>query len=308
MVMALCRPFFPQIIYHWHAAGLGEWLQTQAKGWERWLSRRLLARPALSIVISDYNRRDGEQLASQRIEVVPNGIPDPCPRFEEEVLPVRCARAVRRRGVAAGGSARAGDTGAPTRSPAVFQVLFLALCLREKGLFDSLEAVALANRQLAGVPVRVTLKVAGSFWHDSERAEFDRRIRQPDLSAPEPAVEYLGFVSGEAKARLLCESDCLCFPTYYVAESFGLVLAEAMAFGLPIVTTRWRMIPEILPVGYPGLVDPRSPEQVASRFLQLIAEDHDPSLRSHFLRHFTEERFARGFLAALRTLGAADIS
>jgi hypothetical protein len=43
-----------------------------------------------------------------------------------------------------------------------------------------------------------------------------------------------------------------------------------MAFGLPIVTTRWRSIPELLPSGYPGLVAIRSPAQIADHLLQLL--------------------------------------
>ena len=74
-----------------------------------------------------------------------------------------------------------------------------------------------------------------------------------------PCVTYAGFVFGPAKQRILTESDCFCFPTYYYAESFGLVLVEAMAFGLPVITTRWRSIPELLPQDYPGFVDIRSP-------------------------------------------------
>ena len=27
VVMLLCRPFFRQVIHHWHAAGLGDWLR-----------------------------------------------------------------------------------------------------------------------------------------------------------------------------------------------------------------------------------------------------------------------------------------
>src|SRR5437870_2071919 len=42
VVMAFCRPLFRRRIYYWHAAGLADWLRTQAYPWERWLSRRLL--------------------------------------------------------------------------------------------------------------------------------------------------------------------------------------------------------------------------------------------------------------------------
>jgi len=45
-------------------------------------------------------------------------------------------------------------------------------------------------------------------------------------------VEYCGFVTGAEKSRLFREADVFCFPTYYPAESFGLVVLEAMAHGL----------------------------------------------------------------------------
>ena len=48
-------------------------------------------------------------------------------------------------------------------------------------------------------------------------------------------MRYCGFVAGEEKRRLFRESDCFCFPTYYPAESFGIVVIEAMAFELPVV-------------------------------------------------------------------------
>ena len=76
IVMAICRPFFRTRIFYWQAAGLGEWLACEAKGWERTITKLLLGRPALSIVLADYNRRDAHELESKVIQVIPNFIPD----------------------------------------------------------------------------------------------------------------------------------------------------------------------------------------------------------------------------------------
>jgi glycosyltransferase involved in cell wall biosynthesis len=194
----------------------------------------------------------------------------------------------------------------------------MSLCCREKGLFDAVEAVTLANRKLseAGSSVRVQLSVAGTFWHTGERAEFDARVSKPDLElelavAPgatgalerQRAVRYLGFVEGENKRRLLIESDCFCFPTYYPAESFGMVLLEAMAFGLPVIATRWHSIPELLPPGYPGLVQPRNPQELAEALLAQIQVSADLGLRARFLELYTREKFLENFAAALTGLG-----
>jgi len=292
LVMALCRPFFRRRIYYWHAAGLGDWLDSGARRWERWLTLALLGRPDLSVVLGEFCLRDAAALQSKRAVIVPNGIPDPCPDFAQRILPLRQERAASRR------------TPAPARRP--FQILFLSLCTREKGLFDTLEAVALLNKRLneTSPTPRVQLTVAGKFWKEEEEREFTERIARPDLNggSADPAwqaVSYKGFVGGAAKAQLLHDSDCLCFPTYYQAESFGLVLVEAMAFGLPVVTTRWRTIPELLPPGYPGLVDPRSPAQIAVALEALLGQEYDPRLRAGFLERFTVEKTFERLRAAL---------
>ena len=89
---------------------------------------------------------------------------------------------------------------------------------------------------------------------------FTRRAMQPDLAG---RVTFSGFVTGADKLRLLRESDCLCFPTYYDLESFGLVVLEAMAAGLQVITTRWRALPEILPSDHCGFVPLRDAEAIA---------------------------------------------
>jgi glycosyltransferase involved in cell wall biosynthesis len=117
-------------------------------------------------------------------------------------------------------------------------------------------------------------------------------------------VRYCGFVAEADKKRLFVESDCFCFPTYYQAESFGIVLVEAMAFGLPIITTHWRTIPELLPAGYDGIVPPKSPERIAPVMLEYLQREYDPALRAWFLDHFTERQYAEKMVTALQSVDA----
>jgi len=281
IVMLLCRPFFAKCVFHWHAAGLARWLNEASSSLQREFSRRLLAGAALSIVLSQYNRSDAEFFQARRIEVIPNGIPDPCPEFAAEVLPARRSRLSQRKSAVSGSH---------------FRVLYIGLCLREKGLFDAIEAVRLANE---GRNVQFTLTVAGTFWRSAERAEFDRLRNALRGDGGRPQLEYVGFASGQEKARLFIEADCLLFPTYYNAESFGLVLTEAMAHGLPVITTNWRMIPEVLPANYPGLVEPEAPKQIALRLSEAVTWDFFEQLREHYLANFTVEEFWRKMKAAL---------
>jgi glycosyltransferase involved in cell wall biosynthesis len=115
-------------------------------------------------------------------------------------------------------------------------------------------------------------------------------------------VKHFGFVSGDEKCRLLREADLFCFPTHYLGENQPVNLIEAMAFGLPIVTTRWRSLPEILPPDYPGLVDTQSPAQIAGLLLRVAAMDLAVPLRETFLRRFTIEQHLAGMAAAIRSV------
>jgi glycosyltransferase involved in cell wall biosynthesis len=49
-------------------------------------------------------------------------------------------------------------------------------------------------------------------------------------------VEFTGPLHGEAKSRFLSDAGLFVLPTH--SENFGIAIAEAMAHGLPVVTTR----------------------------------------------------------------------
>jgi glycosyltransferase involved in cell wall biosynthesis len=297
MVMACCRVWFRHLILHWHAVGLGAWLEAGARPWERWLTRRLLGRATLAIVLSEFSRADAEKLRPRQVAVVANGIPDPCPSYDYEL---RSWRTLRRQVIAAA-LARSASPDGPPRETA--RVLYLAHCTRDKGLFDAVAAVAQANATLVSrrVDLRLELTVAGDFLSEAERAEFDQlRVKYAAW------LRYAGFVRGAAKEALFRESDVFHFPTWYANEGQPVSLIEAMAFGLPMVTTQWRAIPEALPAGYAGLLEPRQPDHAAEALLRAITEDSTP-LREQYVRRFSLQTHLAHLARALRSVekGAA---
>lgn len=52
----------------------------------------------------------------------------------------------------------------------------------------------------------------------------------------ESSVEYVGEVDGERKSMLYRNADVFVLPTF--TENFGVVVAEALAHGVPVITTR----------------------------------------------------------------------
>jgi glycosyltransferase involved in cell wall biosynthesis len=298
LVMFICRPFFKRIILHWHAAGLAKWLETCVQIRSRAITYRLFKPVDFSIVLSKYNFADAEKLLSQRISIVPVGVPDPCPHFTETILPLRRAKIAARKKILAGETPPVDD------SAKIVNVLSVAHCTREKGVFDTVEGVALANEKFAArhFPLRFHLTLIGAFASGEEEKELREFIR---LRGLQNAVEVLGFVSAGRKTRALADADIFCFPTYYSAENQPGNLIEAMAFGLPIVTTRWRSIPEMLPPNYPSFVDPKSPEQIAAVLTSLVASDFSEPLREIFLRRFTLEKHLASMAEAIRSVEAA---
>ena len=300
-VMFLCRIFFPRVILHWHAAGLAQWLENSVQLRTRAITYRFLKKVDLSIVLSQYNRADADKLYSQEIKVVSNGIADPCPDFDTGTLPRRTSRYNARRKLMAGQVLAPEDFEFTGGDPQNVKVLYIAHCTTEKGLFDTLYGVILANQRLAEslYGLKFQLQIAGTFVNPDEKAGFEQAISQPEVAS---FVRYFGFVTGEQKNQLFRESDIFCFPTYYENENQPVNLIEAMAFGLPILTTRWRSIPELFPANYTGLVDIRSPEQIATVMLALLVAEKGEGFRENFLRNFTLNRHLSGLAEAFLAL------
>jgi glycosyltransferase involved in cell wall biosynthesis len=305
LVMLLCRPFYKKIILHWHAAGLAKWLETHVQMRTRAFTYDRMRQADLSIVLSNYNRADAEKLLPNQVRIVSNGIPDPCPSFEKTILPRRRARFASRKKLAAGEPLSAADLEGTGGNPQIFKVFYLAHCIREKGLFDAIQGVFLANKQLAEInsPLTFQLIAAGNFLNSEDKREFDRILASPE---GRQSIHYLGFLSGTEKNDALREADLFCFPTYYQNENQPVNLIEAMAFGLPILTTRWRSIPELLPPNYNYLVDIQSPGQIAEALLKCLTGEPPEFFREIFLRSFTLEQYLASLAEAIHSIEAKN--
>jgi glycosyltransferase involved in cell wall biosynthesis len=264
LLMSLTRSQASAIVLHWHAVGLGAWVDHDATAVERALTRRLLGRATLAVVQAEACRADADRFAPLRSVVIANGVRDPWPAFTPK---------------------------AAFNRPC--EVLFVGLGCREKGLFDALEGIRLANLAQPGA-FRFTAVGPFASAHD-QQTFLAQAARQNGVA------RHAGFVSLEERNRLFRTADVLCFPTYYPHEGQPAVILEALAHDLPVVTTRWRGVPENLPTRFIHLVGPRAPAEVAAA-LQL-AQREGPGrgvLRRHFLDNFTQERHLREMSAALR--------
>jgi glycosyltransferase involved in cell wall biosynthesis len=151
---------------------------------------------------------------------------------------------------------------APRRPRARPQVLAVARMYARKRLGDLLEAAALLRARIPGAEVRIV----------GEGPEGPRLRAQRVRMGLESTVTLLGDVSRGQLAEEYVNADCFCLPS--VQEGFGIVFAEAMAAGLPVVACRAAAIPEVVRDGVTGLlVAPRAPGELAQALERLLAAE-----------------------------------
>jgi glycosyltransferase involved in cell wall biosynthesis len=174
-------------------------------------------------------------------------------------------------------------------------ILFLGLICRDKGIFDLLDAVAAVR---ASVP-DVRLVCAGDGEVEAV-AEHAMRLGISD------AVTFPGWVSGAQKEAWMQRASVFVLPSY--AEGMPMSLLEAMAAGIPSVTTAVGSVPEIVVDGVNGfLVAPGNTAAIERVLRRLLA---DGALRAKVGaagRETVRARFgADGVLAALERVYAAE--
>jgi glycosyltransferase involved in cell wall biosynthesis len=90
----------------------------------------------------------------------------------------------------------------------------------------------------------------------------------------EDRVHLAGALDSEAVSALLSRSDLFALASRY--EGYGMVFAEAMAHGLPVLATRAPAIPATVPPEAGILVEPDNPQALADALSRLM---RDPALR-----------------------------
>ncbi len=112
-------------------------------------------------------------------------------------------------------------------------------------------------------------------------------FRVKDLGLEERVV-FTGYVPDERLKSLLTRADMLVFPSIY--EGFGLPPLEAMACGVPVITSARASLPEVVGDAALLLDDPLEAEEIAAKVEAVIA---DPALRSDLVARGRER--ARAF-------------
>jgi glycosyltransferase involved in cell wall biosynthesis len=177
--------------------------------------------------------------------------------------------------------------------------LFLGRIYPVKGLPMLIEAWAQVR------PQNWRLRIAGPD-EAGHRAEVERAVSVAGLNG---MVSFVGPVQGEAKSSAYFNADLFILPSY--SESFGMAIAEALAHGLPVLTTKGVPWSGLAVRGCGWSVDP-TVEGIAAGLRQAVAQD-SATLRDMGVKgrawvavDFGWDAVAARFLAAYEQLAASS--
>jgi glycosyltransferase involved in cell wall biosynthesis len=183
--------------------------------------------------------------------------------------------------------------------PGVVNVLYAGRITREKGA----DLLAEAFRQARARDPRLRLVLAGG---GPEQEHVNQLIGEE--------AEFLGWLEGRELARAYASADVLLFPSS--TDTFGQVILEAQASGLPVVAVAAGGPLSLIQNGVSGLLCPPDAEALADAVLQLAGS---PRLRTRLARaglaaarqrtwEQALERLAGGYRRALSTTDCEEVA
>ncbi|TES93090.1 MAG: glycosyltransferase family 1 protein, partial [Candidatus Cloacimonadota bacterium] len=150
------------------------------------------------------------------------------------------------------------------------KVLFLGRLDARKGLRQLLPTFNLIRKEMDA-----HLIVAGA---GPEKPKYEHFVKKNSLT---DYVHFLGFIPNEELASVYRSCDIYCSPALG-GETFGIVLIEAMASGVPVVASNIDGYKEVIKDGYNGLLfNPHSTEDIKEKILTVLLND---SIRGNLVK------------------------
>ncbi len=154
--------------------------------------------------------------------------------------------------------------------------LFFSGDFFRKGGVHVIDAFERARKRYPGISLTLCCDERIDFKtpHQSLRAEYLHKIKTV------PGIVNRGRISREElMTKVFPETDIFLMPTY--VETFGYAIVEAMAFGLPIISTNHFAIPEIIEDGVSGLLIDTTRFDCDRLFSGYVVRDIPPDFREY---------------------------
>lgn len=100
------------------------------------------------------------------------------------------------------------------------------------------------------------------------------------------AINYKGILKSEAVIQTLLKYDLLVLPTFHNGEGYPGILLEALSVGIPVITTEWNALGEIIKEDYNGKLIPIKSVEKLVEAIQYFSEENYPPFRANALESF----------------------
>lgn len=183
-----------------------------------------------------------------------------------------------------------------------FIIVYSGRLTEEKGILQLIRAI----KQLQETNnLRLMIVGASAYGKDKQPTIFIKQLEKESESIKDKVI-FTGFVSYDKIPSFLKMADLAVVPSMW-EEPFGLTVVEAMAAGVPLITTRSGGIPEICE-GVATIVERDTiVENLTSAILDLYKHpDKRKKMSEASLKRsklFDKETYAKNFFAALEELG-----
>lgn len=182
-----------------------------------------------------------------------------------------------------------------------FVIVYSGRINQDKGVSELIDAM-LRIKKTSNIKLMI---IGGSFFGNTNNEDFFIRSLKEKSKTLEERIVFTGFIPYEDVPYYLHLADIAVLPSMW-DEPFGLTIAEALAAGLPLITTRSGGIPEICE-GVAIIVDR---EQIVDNLANAILDlYHHPEKRTLMAKasveraqQFDKETYAKNFFAALENL------
>lgn len=162
--------------------------------------------------------------------------------------------------------------------------LFLGVLFERKGVMDLLHAISMIYKELESNEIKISFNIAGTGPEESKLKEYVQKAKI------EKYVNFVGWISGEEKKRMLLNNHVLVLPSYN--EGLPIAILEAISFGLPIISTNVGSIEEAVINNENGfLFTPGDVEALANSILKLFSDANLRYRMSKKSRTLAEEKF-----------------
>jgi len=144
-------------------------------------------------------------------------------------------------------------------------LLFVGVCKETKGVIYLVKAISLLK------DLNIKLNIVGSY---SSTSSYYKKIKKIiDQNNLQDRIQFHGFVEREQLLKLYRQSAIYVHAS--LMEGYGMVLAEALCFGLPIVASTAGAIPELVADGVNAvLVKPKDSKGIAAGIRRLIEDEN----------------------------------